>query len=166
MNRLTIRWIVGSAACVLALACALAPLAVHAQTKNTRKSPAASRTPAMGERPPRELTITGRLVSIHAYMTGQAGEENGAKAITDGLRAGGTAALETPTGLIVLGQGNTGGLRALLPLANEQVEAHGRLYEKAGIKFMDFDTVHAVTPPEEEEEEGAEEEEEEDPGDE
>ncbi len=163
MNRLNVRWIIGSAACALALICMVTPLTVQAQAgKSARaKQPAASRTPATAERPPREVTLTGRVVSVHAYMTGQADDE-ATKTISDGLRAGGTAALETPTGLIVLGQGNTGGMRVLLPLANEQVEAHGRLYEKAGVKFLDFDTVQAAAQPEEEaEEEAAPEEEEE-----
>jgi hypothetical protein len=161
MKSLSARWIVSYLVLAAVAATVAAPLAVRAQATGKSRQPAAARMPAAAERPPRELSVTGRVVTVHAYMTGQVSEEN-AKIVTDGLRAGGAPALETPNGLVILGQGNTSGVRALLALANQEVEVHGRMYEKAGVKFLDFDTVHAVAaeeeevPEEEEEEEGDE----------
>lgn len=128
----------------------------------TEKRPAktgAVRPPTVGERPPKEVTLAGRVVSLHQYMTGRDSPDT-AKAMADGIRAGGAAALETPSGLVIVGQGNTSAIRVLLPLAYQQVEAHGKLYEKGGVKFLDLDTVHAAEAEaddeEEEEEEGDE----------
>jgi hypothetical protein len=109
-----------------------------------------------GERPPREVTMTGRVVSVHAFMTGQFASPDQAKSTADNIRAGVPAALDTPTGLILLGQGTTGVGRTLIPLAFQEVEVHGKLYEKGGAKYIDIASVEAV---------GADEEEEEDEGD-
>ncbi len=153
MKRMNVLWIVGGVLVAAVLIGIAAPLTVRAQAPVKPKRSAATRTPAaVAERPPRDVTLTGKVVSIHAYMTGSADEES-PRAVADGLRAGGAAALETETGLVVLGQGNTGGLRVLLKLANEQVEAKGRLYEKGGVKFLDFDTIQAAAEEEEETEE-------------
>jgi hypothetical protein len=154
-----LRWIIVSVVLAGASALVLAPLSVRAQAGTPgRAKPGQPRNQTTTSRAPREVTLTGRVVSVHAYMTGQIDEES-AKATTDSLRAGGAAALETPQGLILLGQGNTGGMRLLLPLAHQQVEAHGRIYDKGGLKFMDFDIVRAVPDEEEAAEEGEEEEE-------
>lgn len=126
--------------------------------KPSRAKPVQARpTPAgVVDRPAREIDLTGRVVSVHAYMAG-AGGADAMKATVDALRAGGAAALESPMGLIILGQGNTGGLRTLLPLANQEVEVHGKLYEKGGVKYLDITTINAAQG----DEEGDEEEEEE-----
>ena len=66
------------------------------QTKPASK-PVPGRPPMGGERPPREVTMTGRVVSVHAYMTGQFASPDQAKSTADNIRAGVPAALETPT---------------------------------------------------------------------
>jgi len=94
--------------------------------------------------PAREITLTGRVVTVQSYMMPSPGSADSTRAVTDSLRAGGAAALESPMGLVILGQGNTGGMRLLLPLADQQVEIHGKLFEKGGVKHLDIDTIDAV----------------------
>ena len=136
------------------------PSRVDAQAKPEAQPRPASKPlpgrPSMGgERPPREVTMTGRVVSVHAFMTGQAASPDQAKSTADSIRAGVPAALDTPTGLILLGQGTTGVGRTLIPLAFQEVEVHGKLYEKGGVKYIDIASVEAVEAEEiEEEDEG------------
>jgi len=135
------------------------PSRVDAQAKpEAQPRPAAKpvpgRPPLGGERPPREVTMTGRVVSVHAFMTGQAASPDQAKSTADNIRAGVPAALDTPTGLILLGQGTTGVGRTLIPLAFQEVEVHGKLYEKGGLKYIDIASVAAVAADDEEEDEG------------
>jgi len=113
--------------------------------KPRSKVPQAARpTPPTAERPAREITLTGRVVTVQAYMAPSPGSADPTRAIADSLRAGGAAALESPMGLVILGQGNTGAMRLLLALAGEQVEAHGKLFEKGGVKYLDLDDIAVV----------------------
>jgi len=86
----------------------------------------------------REVTLSGRVVDLHCFMTGQYPSADRAKCTADCIRNGVPAGLETPTGVVVFGQGTTGPAKTLLPLAYEQVEATGKLYEKAGVKYLDI----------------------------
>ena len=54
------------------------------------------------------------------------------------------AALETPTGLVVLGQGTAGAGKTLIPLAFQDVEVQGKLYEKGGVRYLDITSAKAV----------------------
>ena len=133
------------------------PSRVDAQANPSAQTRPASKTvpgrPAMsGERPPREVTMTGRVVSVHAFMTGQSASPDQTKSTADNIRAGVPAALDTPTGLILLGQGTTGVGRTLIPLAFQEVEVHGKLYEKGGLKYIDIASVDVVEVEEDEEE--------------
>ena len=131
-----------------------------AQTKTTVKStsrPVPGKPPAAAERPPREVTMTGRLVSVHAFMTGANSSPDQTKSTADNFRAGVPAALDTPTGLILLGQGTTGVGRTLIPMAFQEVEVHGKLYEKGGLKYIDIESAEVVEAEEAEEEESEEE---------
>ena len=99
--------------------------------------------------------MTGRVVSVHVFMTGQFASPDQAKSTADNIRAGVPAALDTPSGLILLGQGTTGAGRTLTPLAFQEVEVRGKLYEKGGVKYIDIASVEAVEAEEiEEEDEG------------
>ena len=129
----------------------LSPFQVHAQTKPPAKTQPAvkpqsvpARPPSVAERPPREVTMTGRVVSLHAAMTGQFASRDQAKSTADNIRAGVPAALETPTGLVVLGQGTAGAGKTLIPLAFQDVEVQGKLYEKGGVRYLDITSAKAV----------------------
>lgn len=139
------------------------PSRVDAQAKPTAQTKPASkpvpgRPPVGAEHPPREVTMTGRVVSVHAFMTGQSASPDQAKIAADNIRAGVPAALDTPTGLVLLGQGTTGVGRTLIPLAFQDVEVHGKLYEKGGVRYIDIASVEAVAVDDEDEadEEGGE----------
>ncbi len=140
----------------------MVPSRVSAQAKPTKQphpasKPVTSRPGMGGDRPPREVAMTGRVVSVHAFMTGQAASPDPAKITADNIRAGVPAALDTPTGLILLGQGAAGVGRTMIPLAYQEVEVHGKLYEKGGLKYIDIASVEAVEAEEEEVEEVEEE---------
>lgn len=100
----------------------------------------------------REVTLEGRIVDLHCFMTGQQPSTDTVKCTADCIRAGVPAALETSTGLFVLGQGAGGAVKTLVPMAYQEVEAHGKLYEKDGVKYLDIITIEMI------EDEGADEE--------
>ena len=108
---------------------------------------------AVKEQPPRDVTLEGRIVDLQCVMTGKYPSADQAKCTADCIRAGVPAGLETETGLVVLGQGTTGPVKALMPLAFQQVEARGKLYEKGGLKYLDITSIKVIEEEEEEEEE-------------
>ena len=110
------------------------------------------------ERPPvapptaeRQTTVTGRVIDLHCFMTGEYPTKDRAKCTAECLRNGVPAVLETETGLVVLGQGVNGPAKTLVPYAFQQVEVRGKLYEKSGVKYVDITSVKKV-PAEEPEE--------------
>jgi len=111
---------------------------------------------------PREVTLTGKLVDLQSYMTGEFGSLEPAKFTLNAIRSGVPTALETEEGLIVIGMGDRGPSRLMMPLASAaHVELKGKLYEKAGLQYIDITAAQALKdeePEEGEEEEGAEEE--------
>lgn len=107
------------------------------------------------DRPAREITLTGKVVTVQTYMMPGPGTVDATRAVADSLRASGAAALESPMGLVILGQGNTGASRLLMAHAYQQVEVHGKLFEKGGVKYLDIDTIAAVEEEEGEPEEDA-----------
>ena len=126
------------AVAVTTLVLALNVLDVNAQTGGTTPRPAATPTTQAA---PREVTITGKVVDLQGFMTGQFPSADHAKCTADCIKNGVPAGLETSGGLIVLGQGANGPSKALLPLAFQQVEVKGKLYEKGGTKYLDIASV-------------------------
>jgi len=110
--------------------------------KPAKPKPVQTRS-ASTDRPGRDIDLDGRVVSVQTYMLGT-GKTDATKATADALRAGAAAALDSPMGLVILGQGNAGGMRVLLPLANREVQVHGKLYEKGGAKYLDIGTINAA----------------------
>lgn len=101
----------------------------------------------------KEVTLTGRIVDFHGYMTGQMVSADPVRCTVDCIRSGVPAGLETETGLVILGQGVTGPMKTLLPFAYQDVEVKGKLFEKAGVKYLDLSSIRKVTESAEEEEE-------------
>lgn len=91
--------------------------------------------------PPKDVTLTGRVVDLHGMITGEYATQDHERCTAQSIRSGVPAGLETENGLIVLGQGVKGPGRALLAHAFKQVEIEGKLYEKAGVKYLDIKTV-------------------------
>jgi len=103
---------------------------------------AAQDKPATAAPPPpaKEMTITGKLVDLHCLMAGCPAKEDPAKCFVECVKNGVPVAVETPTGLVILG--NMKGIAKMVePLALQQVEAKGKLYEKHGVKYLDLLTI-------------------------
>jgi len=92
----------------------------------------------------REVTMTGRVVDLNSFMTGEYASEDHAMCTADCIRNGVPAGLETNTDLIILGKGMTGPDKVVLPLAFEQVEVRGKLFEKSGVKYLDIISITKV----------------------
>jgi len=107
------------------------------------------------KRAPREVTLTGKVVDLHCYMTERFPSADAVKCTRECIRAGVPAALETDDGLIIIGKGPKGPARDIAPLALQDVELKGRLYERHGLRYIDVISAKAVkeTPPVEEESE-------------
>ncbi|MBI1826543.1 MAG: hypothetical protein HY287_00780 [Planctomycetes bacterium] len=91
-----------------------------------------------------DTTVKGKLVDVHSFMTGKTQGDDPVRAAQDSFRAGAAAAVETPEGLVILGSGDKGPSRMIIPLALQQVEAKGKLYEKGGLKYLDMSAIQAM----------------------
>ena len=101
--------------------------------------------------PPRDVTLTGKIVDLHSFMTDRFESSDHAKCTQRCIQAGVPAALETEDGLIVIGEGPKGPARTIAPLAFRHAELKGRLYEREGIKYIDVTSAKAAKAPESEE---------------
>lgn len=91
----------------------------------------------------KEVTLTGRVVDFHCFMTGQMPSADTAKCTADCIRAGVPIGLETSRGLIVLGMGIKGPAKTLLPFALQSVEVRGKLFENGGVRYLDILSIQA-----------------------
>jgi hypothetical protein len=91
-----------------------------------------------------DVTLVGKVVDLQSYMSGKFAGADPAKSTQDYIRQGVPAALETDDGLVVLGMGERGPSRTLLPLAYKQVEVKGKLYEKYGLQYLDLTSAKPV----------------------
>jgi len=102
--------------------------------------------------PPRDVTLTGKIVDLHSFMTEKYESIDHVKSTQRCIEAGVPAALETEDGLIILGEGSKGPTRTIIPLAFQYAELKGKLYEREGIKYIDVASAKAAKTPESEEE--------------
>ncbi len=107
---------------------------------------------------PEDVTLSGKVVDLQSFMTGKFANSDRIRATQDCIRQGVPAALETEEGLIIIGMGERGPSRTLIPLALKKVEVKGKLYEKDGLQYIDMASATLVKPKEEAEEVEAEEE--------
>lgn len=101
----------------------------------------------------KEVTLTGKIVDLHCFMTGAPEEKDAAKCAAKCLKEGVPAALETGNGLILLGKGMNGIGREASRHALSMVEVKGKLYEKHGLKYLDVTSIKEAKKVEPEEEE-------------
>lgn len=87
---------------------------------------------------PGEVTITGLVVDLQSYMTEKCPNDDYTRCTRDNIRGGVPAALETEDGLVILGMGDKGPARLLVPLANQNAMVTGVLYEYEGLMYMDM----------------------------
>jgi hypothetical protein len=101
-------------------------------------------------KPPQDVTLSGRIVDLHCFMTEKFETEDRAKCTEECIRAGVPAALETEDGVVIIGKGTKGAAGAVAAFAYEDVELRGKLYERHGVRYID---IVSCTPVAEEEEE-------------
>ncbi|MGD2111195.1 MAG: hypothetical protein PVI86_17595 [Phycisphaerae bacterium] len=102
----------------------------------------------------KEVTVTGRVVDLHGYMTGKYESVDRAKCTADCIRNGVPAGVETESEMLLLGQGSRSAAKTLEPLAFQEAEIRGTLYEKNGVKYLDVISAKKKAPePEYDEEE-------------
>lgn len=112
---------------------AVAAVAICFAPSFAQDKPAAAVTPVA-----KEVTITGKLVDVFCFVAGCPAKEDPAKCCAECIKNGVPAAIETPTGLVLVGQGTKGCAKLLEPLAMANVEAKGKIYEKGGLKYLDI----------------------------
>jgi len=93
--------------------------------------------PAGAQPPPaagKDVTMVGKLMVVPTFMM-EPGKHDPVKC-GEAMKAGAPVALETPTGLILLGKGAKG-MGEFAAMAHEEVEVKGKLFEKGGLKYID-----------------------------
>ena len=101
--------------------------------------------------PPKDVTLTGKIVDLQSFMTGKFESSDHVKCTQRCIQAGVPAALETQDGLIVIGEGSKGPARTITPLAFRYAELKGKLYERKGVQYIDVASAKAAKDPESEE---------------
>jgi len=123
---------------------ALIALAQPAAPEPPPRPPGQDLPPAAQATPGREMTVTGRVVDVHGFLTGDYPSEDKAKCTADNLKNGVPPALETNDGLVIVSQGQRSAAPALVPLAFQQVEAKGKFFQKDGIRYLDIASIEAA----------------------
>ncbi len=127
----------GLLACLLAVVAAgllLQAASTNSALAQEGKVPAVAGVPAI-------TTLTGKIVDLQCYMTGKHEGDDPVKCAAACIKNGVPVGLETKDGLVILGHGMTGAAKMLEPLAMQEVEVKGKLYEKGGVKYVDVLTV-------------------------
>ncbi len=90
---------------------------------------------------PEEVTLIGQLVDLQTYMTEKCPSDDFTKCTRDNIRSGVPAAVVTDEdGVIVIGMGDKGPARALIPLAFQDIEIKGKLYDRDGVLYLDMES--------------------------
>ena len=87
---------------------------------------------------PEDVTLVGLVVDLQTYMTEKCPNDDFAKCTRDNIRGGVPAALETEDGLVIIGMGDKGPARLLVPLAYQNAEVTGKLYDRDGLLYLDM----------------------------
>lgn len=93
---------------------------------------------------PEEVIIIGRIVDLQSYFSGEYASDDPTRETRDNIRAGVPAGLEIDDGVVVIGMGKQNPARKLLPLAYQEVELTGKLYEVDGLLYVDMQDVKSV----------------------
>jgi hypothetical protein len=121
-------------------------MAVGISSLLARERPPATKVlPAKVPVQAKELTVVGTLVDFQSYMTGKIKGKDPMKWSRECMRRGVPAALETGDGLIVLGLPE-GKPKKLAEHAMKTVQLRGKLYEKAGLKYLEVADIRTAKP--------------------
>jgi len=102
---------------------------------------------------PEDVTLIGLVVDLQTYMTEKCANEDFVKCTRDNIRGGVPTALETDDGLVMIGMGDKGPARLLVPLAYQNAEVTGKLYDREGVLYLDMTAAKVYKEESEEEEE-------------
>ncbi|HPD32494.1 MAG TPA: hypothetical protein PLL20_21075 [Phycisphaerae bacterium] len=119
---------------------AILDLAANAQTLPANAPAEAKSSVRLPE--PQNVTLTGRLVDVHSFMTDKYPDADRGKTTADRLKAGVPAGLDTPAGLILLGTGAKYSPDKLIPLAYQEVEVKGKRYYRRGVWYLEFTSIN------------------------
>jgi hypothetical protein len=96
----------------------------------------------------KDLAIVGKIVDLQSYMTGKVVGKDPMKWSRECIRRGVPAALETETGLIILGVA-TGRPTKIAEHVTKTVHVEGKLHEKGGIKYLEVTNMKPAKPDDE-----------------
>jgi hypothetical protein len=129
----------GAAALMVILAASLGVSALFAQEQPRSKQ----RTTMPHSIMPKEVTLSGTVVDLQYYMTGESAGTNPQAFSRNCIRRGVPAALETENGLIILGLPK-GNASKLAQHAMRSAEVRGTLYVKHGINYLQVVSIKAL----------------------
>jgi hypothetical protein len=101
---------------------------------------------------PEDVTLVGLVVDLQTYMTEKCANDDFVKCTRDNIRGGVPVALETEDGLVIVGMGDKGPARLLVPLAYQNAEVSGKLYDRDGVLYLDMSAAKVYKEESEEEE--------------
>ena len=150
-------------ACTVMLATSFGISSLFAQDRPRSKA----NPPAPRSAQPQEVALSGTVVDLQSYMTGEPRAKNPEAFSRNCIRRGVPAALETESGLIILGFAK-GNASMLAQHAMKSAEVRGTLHIKQGVKYLEVASIKKLKSLENEpvQEEGLEEMEEDEPEDE
>jgi hypothetical protein len=85
-----------------------------------------------------DVTLTGRVVDLHSFMTGTYPNPDRAKTTADLLKAGVPAGIDTAAGLFILGMGAKNPADKLTPFAYQEVDVKGKLHSRRGARYIEI----------------------------
>jgi len=91
---------------------------------------------------PKDVVLVGHIVDLQTFMTGRFDSADHAKCTEECLRAGVPAALETDDGLVIIGEGAKSPARSIAKYAMTNVELHGKMYERHGVRYIDLSSIN------------------------
>ncbi|MBX3393852.1 MAG: hypothetical protein KF841_00650 [Phycisphaerae bacterium] len=132
-------------ACFVTAGLGVAALMAMENPQGTQK-PATS-TPPVPVVQGKEVTLEGRVVDLQCFMSEKFANSDHAKCTADCIKAGVPAAIETKSGLVLIGMGTKSPSAQLFPFALENAKITGKLYDRAGVRYIDMERIEKVTPP-------------------
>lgn len=91
---------------------------------------------------PKDVVLVGRIVDLQTFMTGKFDSADHAKCSAECLRAGVPAAIETDDGLVIIGEGARSPAHTISKFAMTDVEVHGKMYERYGVRYVDMSSIN------------------------
>jgi hypothetical protein len=128
------KWVAVAFTVVLAASIGISSLFAQERSRSKSRATAAHSTQ------PQEVTLSGTVVDLQCYMTGRPVGKNPQAFSRNCIRRGVPAALETESGLIILGLAK-GNASKLAQHAMRPAEVRGMLYAKHGVEYLEVASI-------------------------